>query len=72
MTYLASPCFLTVSPFYKVTDNVFTWWLWLLLWCWFDPWTRNFYMLQVKQKKKKKKKKKEKQTYKHTTKKPAF
>ena len=32
--------------------------LWLLMWHRFDPWPRNFYMLQVQQKKKKKKKKK--------------
>ena len=41
-------------------------WLWLgsLLWCEFDPWLRNFRMLQTQQKKKKKKttKKTEKRT----------
>ena len=29
-------------------------WLWLLLWCGFNPWSRNFLMPQVKKKKKKK------------------
>ena len=23
-------------------------WVWLLLWCGFDPWPKNFYMLQVR------------------------
>ena len=33
-----------------------------LLWCRFDPWPGDFYMLQVQPKKKKKKKKKKKAT----------
>ena len=31
-------------------------WLWSLMWCRFDPWSGNFYMLWAQPKKKKKKK----------------
>ena len=41
----------------QVKDLALSWqWLWLLLYCRFDPWPRKFHMLWTLSKKKKKKK----------------